>query len=60
MGGSEKGCEWRLGAIVNKIEICNPKIGLINCIATPPNPTSNNMVAITDSGANTPSKKAHP
>ena len=52
MGGSEKVCEWRLGAIVNKIEISNPKISLINYINTPPNPTSNNMIAIADSGMN--------
>ena len=52
MGGSEKGCEWRLGAIVNNIEISNPKISLINNIDAPPNPTSNNMLAISDSGAN--------
>ena len=52
MGGSEKGCEWWLGAIVNKIEIGNPKISLINYIDTPPNPTSTEMLSITDSGAN--------
>ena len=53
MGGSEKGCEWRLGAIVNKIEISNRKISLINYIDNPPNPTSTNMLANSDSGANT-------
>ena len=26
IGGSEKGCEWRLGAIYNKIKIGNPKL----------------------------------
>ena len=52
MGGSEKGCEWRLGAIDNKIKISNPKISLINHIDAPPNPTSTNMLAIADSGAN--------
>ena len=52
MGGSEKGCERRLGAIVNKIEISNPKISLINYIDTPTNPTSTNMLAITDLCAN--------
>ena len=52
MGGSEKGYEWRLGAIVNKIEIGNPKISLINYIDTPPNTNSNNILAITDYGAN--------
>ena len=52
MGGSEKGCEWRLGAIFNKIEISNPKIILINYIDTPPNPNITKMLAITDSGTN--------
>ena len=51
MGGSEKGFEWRLGAIDNKIKISNPKISLINHIDTPPNSTSTNMLAIADSGA---------
>ena len=37
---------------MNKIEISNPKISLIHCIDTPPNPTSKNMLAIEDSGAN--------
>ena len=36
---------------MNKIEISNPKTTLTNCIDTPPN-TSNNMLAIADSGAN--------
>ena len=52
MGGNKKGYEWRLGAAMNKIEISNPKISLINCINTPHNPTSNKMLAISDSGAN--------
>ena len=52
MVGSEKGCELRLGTIVNKIEISNPKIILINYIDTPPNPTITNMLEITDSDAN--------
>ena len=52
MGGNEKGCEWRLGAIVNKIKIINPKISLINHIYTPPNSTNNNMLAIIDYGPN--------
>ena len=52
MDGSEKGREWRLGAIDNKIKISNSKISLINHIYTPPNPTSTNMLEISDSGAN--------
>ena len=52
MGDSEKGCEGRLGAIVNKIEISNPKISLIKYIDTPPNPTRTNMLEIADSGVN--------
>ena len=52
MGGSEKGREWRLWAIDNKIKMFNPKISLINHIDTPPNPTSTNMLAIADSSAN--------
>ena len=52
MGGSEKECEWRLGSIFSKIEISNPKISLIDYIDNPPNPTSNNMLAIAYSGAN--------
>ena len=47
MGGSEKGCERRLGAIDNKIKISNPKISLTNHIDNPPNPTSTNMLEIT-------------
>ena len=30
----------------------NPKISLINCIGNPPNPPSNNILEISDSGAN--------
>ena len=52
MGGSEKGYAWRLGAIVNKIEIINPKISLINYINNPPNPNNTNMLAIAYSGVN--------
>ena len=52
MSGSEKGCEWCLGAIVKRIKISNPKTSLINHIDCPPNPTTNIMLAITDSGAN--------
>ena len=52
MGGSEKGCEWRLGEIVNKIEISNPKISFIHYIGIPHNPTSTNILAIADSDAN--------
>ena len=37
---------------MNKIEISNPKISLINFIDTPSNPPSNNMLEIADSGAN--------
>ena len=37
---------------MNKIEISNPKISLINCIGTPPNFTSKNTLAVADSGAN--------
>ena len=37
---------------MNEIESINPKIGLINCIGTPPYPPSNNMLEITDSGEN--------
>ena len=61
MEGSAKGCERRLGALVNKIETINPKISLKNYIDTPPNPTSNNMVAIAYSGVNIHlSKKSTP
>ena len=42
----ENRCERRLGGIVNKIEISNPKISLINYIDTPTKPTSTNMLAI--------------
>ena len=52
VGGSEKVCEWRLGVMINKIEISNPKISLIHYIDTPPNPTSTNMLAIAYLGAN--------
>ena len=48
LGGSKKGREWQLGATMNKTKIINPKISLINCINTPPNPPSNNMLAITE------------
>ena len=44
MGGSENGCEWQLGVIVNNIEISNPKISLINYIDTSTNTTSTNML----------------
>ena len=37
---------------MNKIEVINPKISLINCIDTPLNPPSDNMISITDSGDN--------
>ena len=37
LGGSKNRCKWRLGVIINKIEIINPKISLINCIGNPPN-----------------------
>ena len=53
MGGSEKGCEFQLGAIVNKIKVSNPKNSLLNHIDTPPNPNSTNMLAIADSVENT-------
>ena len=52
MGGSEKGCEWWLGAIFNKIEISNLKISLINYIHTPPNPTITDMLTIENLGTN--------
>ena len=52
MGWSEKGREWQLVAIANKIKISNPKISLINHIYTPYNPTSTNMLEIAESGAN--------
>ena len=37
---------------MNKIEISNPNISLINYINNPPNTPSNNMLTIADSGAN--------
>ena len=52
MGGSETRCECWLGAISNKLIMSNPKISLINHIDTPHNKTSNNMLIITDYGAN--------
>ena len=52
MGDIEKGCELQLGAIVNKIEISNLKISLINYFDTPPNPPSTNMLEISESGVN--------
>ena len=52
IGGIEKGCEWRLREIINKIEIIKHKISLINYIDIPPNHLSNNMLAIAESGAN--------
>ena len=52
MGGSERGCELRLGAIDNKIKMSNPKTSLTNHINNPHNPTSKNMLEIADSGAN--------
>ena len=52
MDRSEKGCEWRLGVIINKIEISTNKINLINYIYTQPNPTSNIMLAMANSGVN--------
>ena len=39
-------------AKINKIEISNPKISLINCIGTPPNSPSKNKLSIEDSGVN--------
>ena len=59
--GSEKGREWRLGAIDNKVEISNPKISVINHIDTPPNPTSIIMLATAYSGSNIhPARQATP
>ena len=52
MGGSEKGCDWQLGVMVNKIVISIPKISSINYIDIPPNPTSTNMIKIADSDPN--------
>ena len=37
---------------MNKIESSNPKISLINGIDTQPNPSSKNMLEITESGDN--------
>ena len=37
---------------MNKIGISNPKISLMDFIDTPPNPPSNSIIAIVDSGAN--------
>ena len=37
---------------MNKIEISNPKISLINCIDNPPNTPGNKIKAIEDSSAN--------
>ena len=45
---------------MNKIKIRNPKISLINCINTPPNPPSNNMLEIADSGTNVHLEKNPP
>ena len=45
----KKGCKWRLGEIINKIKIRNPKINLINCIGAQPNSPSNNTLSIADS-----------
>ena len=38
--------------MINKIEISNPKISLINCIGVPPNYPGNNMLEIEELGAN--------
>ena len=43
LGGRRKGYEWWLGSIINKTEISNPRIVVVNCIGTPPNYPSNNM-----------------
>ena len=50
--GCEKGCEWQLRAIMNKIKISTPKISSINNIRTPPNSTGKYTLAISDSGTN--------
>ena len=50
--GIEKGCEWKLGAIMNKIKISTPKTSSINNTTTPPNYPSNNTLEIEDSGTN--------
>ena len=52
LGGSEKGWEWWLGAIIDKIGINNPKFSLINCIGNQPNSNSKNTLEIKESGAN--------
>ena len=52
LGGIKKGCKRQLRATMDKIEIRNPKISLINCIGIPPNDPSKNMLAISDAGAN--------
>ena len=52
IGRKQKGCKRWLGAIFNKIEMSTLKISLINCIGTPPNYPSKNMLSIADSGAN--------
>ena len=52
LGGSEKGRKWRLGEIIYKIKMINPKISLINCIGATPNVPSKNMPEIADSGVN--------
>ena len=57
---NEKVREWRLGEIVNKIVIGNPKISLTNYNNTPTNTTSNKMLAIKDSGANIHLEKNSP
>ena len=48
----KKGCQKWLGATINKIEISNPNISLMNFIRTPPNYPIKTTLAITDSGAN--------
>ena len=52
LGGIKKGCKRQLRATMDKIEIRNPKISLINCIGIPPNYPSKNMLEIADAGAN--------
>ena len=37
---------------MNQIKMSYPKVSLINCVNTPPNPPSNSMLEIPDSGAN--------
>ena len=48
LGEIEKGCKWRIGVTMNKIETSNPKISLIYFIDTPPNTASNNIPEIAD------------